>query len=117
MKVLIVEDHSLTARAIERCLAAAGWEVRITGAAESALPLLAAESFDAVLLDIGLPGMMGFSAITEFRARNKAPIIIMTGFPSEDGKKDSLLLGAADYWEKPLDFDGLSARIARTIAR
>ena len=67
--------------------------------------------FDAVLLDIELPGLSGLKAIDAFTSESKAAVFLMTGHSDSEIEKDALLLGAKGFFPKPLDFDAVLAAI------
>ena len=109
--VLVVEDTAIVARYISRFLVGEGFTVRCAPSAEEGLSLVRAQPFDVILLDDGLPGMMGLAAIQEFKNISSAPVIFVTGRVNEDIIKDSLLLGASAFIAKPLDLDVLEQKI------
>jgi two-component system OmpR family response regulator/two-component system response regulator QseB len=111
LAILIVEDESAVANVISRYLERRGNRVECVESAEAARKALAGRKFDCVLLDNGLPGAMGITALPELAALTTAPIIMITGYPNEDVVKDALLLGAKAFMPKPLDLAELERRI------
>ena len=115
-RLLLIDDESASRDVLSRYLDAKGFDVVGLGDAESALELLRAERFDAILLDNSLPGMMGIVALPKLVALTKAPILMMTGYPAEETYKDAQILGAAALLPKPLDLDAAVAALRKLIA-
>jgi DNA-binding response OmpR family regulator len=117
-KVLIVEDETHLAQGLLFNLQAEGYEVAIEGDGEAALARLAQESFDAVVLDVMLPGKSGFEVAAELRARKSfVPVLMLTA----RGRPEDVLLGfeagADDYLPKPFDLSILLARLKSLLRR
>ena len=117
MRVLIVEDDAMIGEAVHAGLKREGlavdW-VRDGEAADSALRL---NTFDAVVLDLGLPRKNGLSVLKDLRARRQAmPVLILTARDAVTDKVQGLDAGADDYLVKPFDLAELSARL-RALAR
>lgn len=112
-RILIVEDCSTTRQAL--CdLLKGGYDVEQASDAESALPRLAVEDFDLIILDLGLPKMDGYKFCARIRAHEKTakiPIIIFSGRNDVEDKLVGFSLGACDYVQKPVDLRELKARI------
>ena len=104
-KVLIVDDEPGVLAVASRLLRGAGYAVETADSAEAGLALVRTGEFDAVLMDISMPGMTGFRALEEFGACTKAPIFLMTGHSDAEKEKDALLLWARALLPKPLDFE------------
>lgn len=115
-RILVVEDEHSVGQAMSRVLGKEGFRIFIASSAEEAVHSAEAVDFDVIFLDISLPGMTGLQAIGEFKRRSRAPIIIMTGYPDEETRKDAVLLGAAEFLEKPLNFDRVR-RLIHALAR
>lgn len=105
-EILVVDDEALNVEVIRRHLAPLGFGVTGAASAEEGLALLASRPFDAVILDIVLPGMSGLQALSEL-GRAGAPILVITGHADAEIEKDARLLGAAGFLAKPLDFEEL----------
>ena len=103
-RLLVVDDEEPNREILTRLLEQRGHHVTCAGSAEDAGALLRHERFDLVLLDHVLPGVTGAQALREFLPLTKAPIYVMSGYIDEDFRKDALLLGAAGFLPKPLDF-------------
>lgn len=113
LRILIVDDDPALVRILRRHLGRRGMAVDTAGSAEIALDVLKEKDFDAIVLDDGLPGMMGLTAIQHIKALSKARIAFVTGFDSEQIRENALSLGADSYLPKPFDL----AEIEREIVR
>lgn len=108
MNVLLVEDEADVASFIERGLRAEGFTITVCGDGETALHLLAAGRFDAVLLDFVLPGLDGRGVVEAMRRRGDAtPVVVLTALGADDERLAPLRRLAADSLRKPFDFDEL----------
>ena len=104
-----MDDDASYLDVMTRLLEKQGYHVQSAASAENALAALEKDRFEAILLDIVLPGMSGLRAIQEIKKRTSAPILIITGHTDDELKKDALLLGAAQFLPKPLEWDKLFA--------
>ncbi len=112
MNILLVEDEVRVADFIRRGLAAEGWGVTHVSDGETALDLLADAPFDAIILDLMLPGISGQDVCRKLRARaNVTPLLMLSALDSTDERIAGLKLGADDYLPKPFDFEELVARL------
>ena len=117
MRILVVEDEPRMATYLERCLEAEGFEVEVSGDGETALAKALAGGFDAITLDIMLPGMSGYTVCSELRKMGvDVPILMLTAKDGEYDEADALDLGADDFLRKPFSLVVLSARL-RALAR
>ncbi len=117
LRVLIVEDESKVAQAIQHGLSAEGYEAAMAGTAAAALALLQQTSFDIVLLDLGLPDGDGLQVLTSMRKRGvDARVLVLTARDALDDRVRGLDAGADDYLVKPFAFAELVARL-RALAR
>src|SRR5687768_13817487 len=108
MRILVVEDEPAVARALQRGLVDHGHQVTVAESGEDALPLVAAEPIDLVLLDIVLPGQDGHEVLAAIRRlRTNLPVFMLTAKDELDSKVDALDGGADDYITKPFDFEEL----------
>jgi two-component system, OmpR family, response regulator len=115
--VLVVEDDVRMAAAVRRGLRSDGLVVDIAGDGENALRLARATSFDAVILDVMLPGADGFEVCRRLRAEGVwAPVIMLTARDAVDDRVHGLDAGADDYLTKPFSLAELLARL-RALAR
>ena len=118
MRVLVVEDERRVARFIRRALAEEGFAVDLCGDGNEALDLIQFTSFDAIVLDVMLPGRDGLSVLKKLRSRSiLTPVLILTGRGSVTERVEGLNLGADDYVSKPFSIDELVARIRALIRR
>lgn len=115
LKLLVVEDDSDVVLVLRRILERAGHVVTHAPSAEAGLAALKAGGFDAVLLDNGLPGVMGITALPELVAAASAPVIMMTGHPNEDVEKDAMLLGAKALVGKPFEPGAIEALLLKVV--
>ena|SRR5437868_1202470 len=119
-KILIVEDEAHLAEGLRFNLEAEGHEATIVGDGESALKLLINRdtSYEAVVLDVMLPGRDGFSIASELRrARNYVPVLILTARNRPEDVLKSFESGADDYLAKPFELPILLARIHGLLRR
>jgi len=118
MRILVVEDDSLLGDALQSGLRQRGFDadwVRDGVAAELAL---SAESFSAVVLDLGLPRLDGLKLLEKERAKgSKVPVLVLTARDAIDDRIKGLDSGADDYVVKPVDLDELAARLRALIRR
>jgi DNA-binding response OmpR family regulator len=110
--VLIVEDEERIAAFVEKGLRANGFTTTIAPSGEQALRSLLSDSFDLVILDVGLPGIDGFEVLRELRSRDRAiQVVMLTARDEVDDTVRGLEVGADDYITKPFRFEELLARI------
>ena len=113
--VLLVEDDTPTLRLERVILEEAGYEVRVVGSGEEALRLLAKETPALVLLDIGLPGMDGFTTCERIREFSEVPVLMVSGRASEDDEEQGLSAGATDYMAKPFSPQELAGLVKQLL--
>jgi two-component system KDP operon response regulator KdpE len=117
-KVLIVDDEPSIRRAIRTTFGTLGFDISEAMNGEQALPLLRAANFDAVLLDLNMPGMGGLEACREIRRRfPRIAVLMLTVRDSEDDKVEALDAGADDYVTKPFPVRELVARVRAAVRR
>lgn len=110
--ILIVDDEISIRRALQRTLSGIGYGIMEAARGEEALTLVGSTSFDAVLLDINMPGMDGIETCKAMRKiQPRLPILMLTVRDSEDDKVDALDAGADDYITKPFHLRELLARL------
>lgn len=110
-RILIAEDDEDISMVEQAYLEASGFETRIVSSGDRVLPLLHAEKFDLILLDIMLPGKNGFTLCKEIRTEANIPILMVTARTESVDKIRGLGLGADDYITKPFDPAELVARV------
>ena len=117
-KVLIVDDEPSIRRALHTTFGTLGYDIAEAVTGEQALPLLRAYNFDAVLLDINMPGMGGIEACREIRRQfPRMAVLMLTVRDSEDDKVEALEAGADDYVAKPFPIRELVARVRSAVRR
>ena len=118
MRVLIVEDHVKMAGLIQRGLRKEGMAVDVTGDGEEALWMAAATEYDALILDVMLPGADGFEVCRELRSKGVwAPILMLTARDAVSDRVAGLDSGADDYLTKPFSYAELLARLRALVRR
>ncbi len=118
MRILLIEDNADLGDAIESKLRASGHSVEWVRDGETALQWSRHEEWDALVLDIMLPGKSGFDVIRELRASGTdAPVLVVTARAEIEDKIDMLDLGADDYLVKPFDLRELEARLRALLRR
>src|SRR5258707_9394807 len=119
-RVLVVEDEAHLAQGLRFNLQAEGYSAEVVGDGESATHRLIEnkENFDAIVLDIMLPGKDGFSVVSELRAaRNYVPVLMLTARGSPEDVLRGFAAGADDYLPKPFDLTILLARLQGLLRR
>jgi DNA-binding response OmpR family regulator len=119
-RVLVVEDETHLANGLSYNLEAEGHSVEVVGDGESALDRLLAkkENFDAVVLDVMLPGKDGFEVATELRAnQNFVPVLMLTARGRPEDVLKGFASGADDYLPKPFELTILLARLQGLLRR
>ena len=117
MRVLVVEDEPKLAALLKRGLAEEGHVVDAADNGEEALWMAKAAEYDAIVLDVMLPGMDGFATCYELRSREVwSPVLMLTARDTVEDRVEGLDTGADDYLVKPFSFSELLARL-RAITR
>ena len=117
MRVLVVDDEPRMASVIRRSLAKEGMAADVAGHAEDALWMAQAVDYDAIVLDVMLPGRSGFEACRELRDRGVwAPVLMLTAREAVEDRVAGLDSGADDYLVKPFALAELHARL-RSLTR
>mgnify|MGYP003368159257 CR=1 FL=1 len=119
MRILLIEDEADLAHWLSRSLARhAGFVVDWADNGLLAERRLALEEFDAVILDLGLPGMDGHTLLTTMRARDdRTPVLVLTARDSLAERVGTLHEGADDFLPKPFVLEELEARLTALIRR
>jgi two-component system KDP operon response regulator KdpE len=115
--LLLVEDDPATLHVLEATLEYGGFGSDVATTALDALQRLSDRSYDAVLLDLGLPDLDGSHLIKTLRTNSDVPIMVVSGRGTEQDKIDSLDLGADDFIAKPFLPGELLARIRAVLRR
>lgn len=118
MRILIVEDESTLVTYLKKSLEAEGYTVDAALDGDTGLELALSGSYDAITLDIMLPGMNGYSVCREIRkAGISAPVLMLTAKDGEYDEADALDIGADDFLRKPFSLVVLVARIRALVRR
>jgi two-component system, OmpR family, response regulator len=118
MRVLVVEDEAKLARLLARGLGEEGHVADIAGRGEDALWMAKATPYDAIVLDVMLPGLDGFETCRELRANDVwAPVLFLTARDEVEDRIRGLDTGADDYLVKPFSFAELLARLRALVRR
>lgn len=118
MRLLLVEDDELLGDAVKAGLTQFGYVVDWLKDGEAARSSIKFESFEAIILDLGLPKLSGLGFLKAIRQEgNTTPVIILTARDSIEDRVKGLDNGADDYLTKPFDLNELSARIRALVRR
>src|ERR1041384_4800883 len=102
MRVLVVEDNKKTAAFISKALKSEGFAANVLEDGDKALLTIASTPFDAVVLDIMLPGRDGLSVVRQLRAgTNRTPVLLLSARGEVNERVEGLNAGADDYLAKP----------------
>ena len=118
MRLLIVEDEALLANRLTATLGERGYAVDVAADGERADFLVSTETYDAVILDLGLPHIDGLTLLERWRSGGIAvPVLVLTARGSWSEKVRGIDGGADDYLTKPFQMDELLARLRALIRR
>ncbi len=118
MRVLLIEDDPEVTRVVARGLEAEGFLVDAVDDGIDGLWHATEGSFDAIVLDLLLPGLSGYKVCESLRDRNnETPVVVLTAKSGEFDQVDLLELGADDFLTKPVSINILAARIRATVRR
>jgi two-component system, OmpR family, copper resistance phosphate regulon response regulator CusR len=118
MRVLVVEDEQKVANALRQGLEGEQFHVVLETTGEGAYFRVTTETFDIVLLDLGLPGRNGLEILSALRQRGlKTPVLVLTARDTVQDRVIGLDAGADDYLVKPFAFAELVARIRALVRR
>ncbi len=117
MKILVVEDDVDINKVLTDILRVANYTVVSAFSGSEAMLNLKAETFDLILLDLMLPGVMGEEIITKVRQKNDIPIIVISAKVEDNLTATVLRRGADDFISKPFDVDEVLARIESVTRR
>ncbi len=116
-RILVVDDEPHILRALGINLKARGYDVDLAPTGEEALTVAARHHPDAVVLDLGLPGIDGIDVIRGLRGWSEVPILVLSARETEPDKVAALDAGADDYVTKPFGMDELLARLRAALRR
>lgn len=118
MKILLVEDDRMIGWGLRRGLCDEGFTVDWLDDGDAAVVVCSENSYDAAILDLGLPNRDGIKVLAELRHQgNTLPIVVLTARESVADRIKGLNAGADDYLCKPFDFDELVARLRAVMRR
>ena len=118
IRILVVDDEPAIRRALRPPLVELGFQVAEVSRGEEALQALRAAAYDAVLLDVNMPGIGGIETLRRIRAfAPRLPVLMLTVRDDEEDKVEALELGADDYVTKPFSTRELIARIRSSVRR
>ena len=118
MRVLVVEDEATLAEGVRRGLEAEGFATDVAANGVDGLWMATEHAYDAIVLDILLPGMNGYKVCAELRAAGVwTPILMLTAKDGEFDEAEALDTGADDYVTKPFSYVALVARLRALIRR
>ncbi len=118
MRLLVVEDDPRLANLIARGLREQTYAVDVVGNGNDAIVQAAVNTYDAIVLDVMLPGMDGFAVLRELRKRGmRTPVMMLTARDAVADRIAGLDSGADDYLTKPFDFGELLARLRALLRR
>lgn len=118
MRVLVVEDDIRVAGQVTESLRDAGYVVESADEGEEAQFLGETEDYDAVVLDLGLPGVDGLTVLQRWRAAGRRmPVLVLTARDTWRDKVTGLRAGADDYLAKPFELEEMVARVEALIRR
>ena len=116
--ILVVDDEEIMREILDSLLTREGCRVRLASTGEGGLELAKTESFDAVLLDVMMPGMNGLEALEEFKkSDDDLPVIMITAFGTARNTRESFKRGAFDFVEKPFKNDDVLVVVRNAVAQ
>ena len=118
MRILLIEDDTLIGNGLKMGLPAMGFAVDWFKEGPLGMQALESATYDAAILDLGLPGMDGLDVLKQWRAAGlDVPVLILTARDAISQRVEGLNLGADDYLGKPFDLDEVAARLRALVRR
>lgn len=115
-KIIIVEDEDTLCESLKRVFIRNGYDVDISGSAESAIELLKTKTYDVIITDIVLPGISGIDLLKEYKKQKPEQIvIIMTAYANLETAIEALRAGAYDYLTKPFTHEEILGVVRNAI--
>jgi CheY-like chemotaxis protein len=117
-RVLVMDDEDIVCRSYEKVLTKAGFEVEKAHTGREALDAARTHDYDVMLADLRMPGMSGLDVIRDLRATHpQMPVVVITGYPSQDTLREAAQLGVTDYLTKPVAPDVLTETTIQAITQ
>jgi DNA-binding NtrC family response regulator len=117
-KILLVDDEKDFLTVMSERMTARGMEVTTADSAQQALQEVESGSYDAIVLDLKMPGMDGIETLKAIKVRNPTlQVILLTGHATIEKGIEAMKLGAMDFVEKPADLNVLTDKIKKAQAR
>ncbi len=118
IRLLLVDDEEEFVNTLAERLELRDFGVTVSHDGESALGIAGEESFDAIVLDVMMPGMSGIDVLKQLKAENNpVPVILLTGHGSTKDGIEGMRYGAFDYLMKPIDIEELTAKIRQAVEK
>ena len=119
-KILLIDDDVLVLKTLEKVLARQGYEVLAVSDGDDACKALKGKKINLIISDIRMPRLSGIDTMRKIRNDDQTeikqtPIILITGYASEEAPIDAVKLGAKDYLLKPFDLDELIKSVQKNI--
>ena len=118
--LLVVDDNRMERLKLLRALQGQGYTVASADNGQLALEMLRAQSYDLVLLDIGMPGMDGYQVLEAIKGDGDLrdiPVIVVSGFDDIESVQLCMKLGAEDHLPKSFDVDALTSRVKACLEK
>lgn len=117
-KVLLIDDEVEFLKNLSERMSLRGMNVDTASSGEKAVKDIEAEGYDAIVLDLQMPGMDGIEVLRRIREKNPTmQVILLTGHATLDKGVEAIKLGAMDFMEKPADIDVLTEKIKKAQAK
>jgi CheY-like chemotaxis protein len=115
-KILVVDDDPVIGKSFDRVLSGKGYAVINAESGEAAIGKLATEDYDLVVTDIRMPGMSGLEVAESVRAKQPwMPVLIITGYGSDDSEARARAAGVTDFLRKPLSPEMIEASVGAAV--
>ena len=116
--ILVVDDEEIMREILDSLLTREGCRVRLAGSGEEGVEAAKAESFDAAIVDVMMPGMNGLQALEEIkRLDDELPVIMITAFGTSGNTREAFKRGAFDFIEKPFKNDDVLVVVRNAVAQ
>jgi len=117
-KVLLIDDEVEFLENLSERMSVRGMEVSTAQTSDNAVAAVEGEEFDAIVLDLQMPGMNGIEMLKVIKARRPdMQVILLTGQATLEAGIEAMKLGAMDFMEKPADIDSLTEKIKKAQAK